>query len=43
MDLVARQRAALDAKKVKAAVMLGNDAEWTGDKFVEQSANMVAN
>ncbi|GAX76474.1 hypothetical protein CEUSTIGMA_g3919.t1 [Chlamydomonas eustigma] len=43
MDLVARQRAAIDAKKVKAASMLGNDAEWTGDKFVEQSANMVAN
>lgn len=40
-DLVARQRAALEAKK--ARVGLANDDEWRGDKFVEQSAKMVAN
>lgn len=40
-DLVARQRAALEAKK--ARVGLASDEEWRGDKFVEQSAKMVAN
>mmetsp|Transcript_7906 Transcript_7906/g.16957 ORF Transcript_7906/g.16957 Transcript_7906/m.16957 type:complete len:427 (+) Transcript_7906:118-1398(+) len=40
-DLVARQKAAIAAKKQR--VGLANDAEWSGDKFVEQSAKMVAN
>ncbi len=43
-DLVTRQRAAVEAKKVQAGgSRVANDADWTGDKFVEQSANMVAN
>ena len=42
MDLVARQRAALDAKKA-ARVGLGNDAEWSGDDFVKNADSMVAN
>ena len=41
-DLVARQKAAIEAKKAKA-VMVTNDAEWSGDKFVQQSNDMVAN
>ena len=40
-DLVAKQRAAIEAKKQR--VGLANDAEWTGEQFVEQSAKMVAN
>ena len=39
---VSRQRAAIEAKKQKV-VMVTNDAEWTGDKFVQQSNDMVAN
>ena len=41
-DLVHRQRSALDAKK-KAKSGLANDADWSGDKFVEEAASMVAN
>jgi dihydropyrimidine dehydrogenase (NADP+) len=40
-DLVARQRAALEAKKAK--VGLKSDGEWTGDKFVAEAESMVAN
>jgi len=40
-DLVQRQRAAIAAKKARVGV--ANDAEWSGDTFVEQSQNMVAN
>ena len=39
---VSRQKAAIEAKKQKA-VMVTNDAEWSGDKFVQQSNDMVAN
>jgi dihydropyrimidine dehydrogenase (NADP+) len=42
MDLVARQRAALDLRKA-AKVGLANDADWSGDKFVENAESMVAN
>jgi len=38
---VARQREALAAKKAK--VGLSNDAEWSGDKFVQEANSMVAN
>jgi hypothetical protein len=40
-DLVARQKAAVAAKKAK--VGLANDAEWSGDDFVENAESMVAN
>lgn len=40
-DLVVKQRAALEAKKAKVGI--SNDAEWSGDKFVEQSAKMLGN
>jgi dihydropyrimidine dehydrogenase (NADP+) len=40
-DLVAKQRAAVAAKKAK--VGLSNDAEWSGDAFVENAESMVAN
>jgi len=40
-DLVARQRAAVAAKKAK--VGLANDSEWSGEKFVENAEAMVAN
>ncbi|GBF96515.1 hypothetical protein Rsub_09857 [Raphidocelis subcapitata] len=40
-DLVARQRAALAAKK--ARVGLANDAEWSGEDFVANAESMVAN
>lgn len=40
-DLVARQRAALEARK--ARVGLANDADWEGDRFVENAASMVSN
>ena len=39
-DLVVKQRAAIEAKKGRVGI--ANDAEWSGDKFVEQSNNMVA-
>jgi dihydropyrimidine dehydrogenase (NADP+) len=42
MDLVARQRAALAERKA-AKVGLANDADWSGDKFVENAESMVAN
>ncbi len=41
MDLVARQRASIEAKK--ARVGLANDAEWSGDDFVANAESMVAN
>ena len=41
MDLVARQRAAVAAKKAK--VGLGNDADWSGEEFVKDAESMVAN
>lgn len=41
MDLVARQRAAVAAKKAK--VGLANDAEWSGEEFVKNAESMVAN
>eukprot|EP00877_Chromochloris_zofingiensis_P008628 jgi/Chrzof1/4018/Cz13g17120.t1 len=40
-DLVHRQKAAIAEKK--ARVGLSNDAEWSGDKFVENAESMVAN
>lgn len=40
-DLVARQRAAVEAKR--ARVGLANDAEWSGDDFVANAESMVAN
>jgi dihydropyrimidine dehydrogenase (NADP+) len=40
-DLVAKQRAAVAAKK--ARVGLANDAEWSGDDFVANAESMVAN
>ena len=43
MDLVARQQAAIQAKKQRAGKVVGNDAEWSGDSFVQQSDSMVAN
>ena len=43
-DLVARPRAAIEAKKQKAGSgVVGNDAEWRGETFVQQSEDMVAN
>jgi dihydropyrimidine dehydrogenase (NADP+) len=41
-DMVARQRAAVAAKKA-AAVGLANDAEWSGEEFVKNAESMVAN
>lgn len=41
MDLVARQRKAIQEKKKRQG--LANDAEWSGDKFVENSESMVSN
>lgn len=40
-ELVSRQRAAVAAKK--ARVGLADDAAWTGDRFVAESASMVSN
>ncbi|KAI8462963.1 MAG: psbA translation factor [Monoraphidium minutum] len=40
-DLVAKQRAAVEAKKAK--VGLANDAEWSGEDFVKNAESMVAN
>jgi hypothetical protein len=40
-DLVVRQRAAVEAKKARVGVT--NDAEWSGDKFVDQSSGLAAN
>jgi dihydropyrimidine dehydrogenase (NADP+) len=40
-DLVARQRAAIAAKR--ARVGLANDDEWSGDQFVQEAKSMVAN
>lgn len=40
-DLVAKQRAAVAAKKAK--VGLANDAEWSGEDFVRNAESMVAN
>jgi dihydropyrimidine dehydrogenase (NADP+) len=46
-DLVARQRAALDTRKGAAQGAkrkgLANDAEWSGDGFVAETATMVSN
>jgi dihydropyrimidine dehydrogenase (NADP+) len=41
-DLVARQRAALALRK-QARTGLANDAEWSGDGFVAETATMVSN
>ncbi|KIZ03401.1 hypothetical protein MNEG_4561 [Monoraphidium neglectum] len=40
-DLVAKQKAAVQAKKAK--VGLANDADWSGDDFVQNAESMVAN
>ncbi|KAJ9522122.1 hypothetical protein QJQ45_005155 [Haematococcus lacustris] len=42
-ELVAKQRAAVAAKKQAAAVGLKNDSEWTGDQFVANAEAMVVN
>lgn len=41
-ELVRMQREAIELKK-KAKTGLGNDKEWSGDDFVQQSDSMVAN
>ncbi|MEW5300755.1 MAG: hypothetical protein WDW36_003664 [Sanguina aurantia] len=41
-DLVARQRAAISAKRLKQ-VGLANDADWSGEDFVANAESMVAN
>lgn len=41
-DLMHRQRRAVEEKK-KGRVGLVNDADWTGDRFVEDAASMVSN
>ena len=42
-DLVARQRAAKAEARARRAAMVSQDAEWEGDRFVEQSDQLVAN
>ncbi|MCC6322086.1 MAG: NAD-dependent dihydropyrimidine dehydrogenase subunit PreA [Phycisphaerales bacterium] len=42
-DLVRRQAEAKAAEKAAAQGMVTRDAAWSGDKFVEQSSNLVAN
>jgi dihydropyrimidine dehydrogenase (NADP+) len=42
MDLVARQKEALEAKK-RARVGLARDDEWSGDGFVAEAESMVSN
>jgi len=41
-ELVRMQKEAIELKK-KAKTGLGNDKEWSGDNFVQQSDSMVAN
>ena len=42
-DLVKRQAEAKAAEKAAASGMVTKDANWSGDKFVEQSRRLVAN
>lgn len=42
-DLVRRQAEAKAAEKAAAKGMVTKDANWSGDKFVEQSSKLVAN
>jgi dihydroorotate dehydrogenase subfamily 1 len=42
-DLVQRQAAAKAAAKMKPDGMIKKDADWSGEKFVEQSDKLVAN
>ncbi|MGQ0628429.1 MAG: NAD-dependent dihydropyrimidine dehydrogenase subunit PreA, partial [Phycisphaerales bacterium] len=43
MDLVQRQAAAKALEKAALAGKVTKDTQWSGDKFVEQSQNLVAN
>lgn len=40
-DLVQRQRAAVEAKKVRKG--LASDKDWTGEGFVKETETMVSN
>ena len=42
-DLVRRQAEAKAMEKAAAAGTVTKDAQWSGDKFVEQSRKLVAN